>query len=264
MGGIINFFQGEMNKPGLFSWFHLLGLVLIISTTVLISYYFKNAKEKTYKRILLTGWIILIVFEIGKQIVRSYHYGPPSYWSYNFYHLPFHICSMEFYLLPILVFVKREKCPHLIDAINGFMCFTALLAGMIVCVYTEIVMSTLIFTNIQTLVHHGLQVVLGIYIFVWNRKNIDLLTYIKSLIVFLILALAALIINVSLWPRETDMFYLNPYLITSIPLGNIVQEKAGFIVYAIAYIFAVFLGSFVVYYTETSIYKLTLKKSKKV
>ena len=263
MDKIINFFQGEMNKPGIFSWFHFFGLVLIVSATILVSYYFKDVKEKTYKRILLVGWIILIVVEIGKQIVKAFHYGPPSYWEYNFYDLPFHVCSMCFYLLPILIFVKKEKCPHLIDAVNGFLCFTVLLAGIIVCCYTDIVMSRLIYTNVQTLIHHGMQVVLGVYIFVWNRKNITIKTYLKSLIVFVVLAAIALVINVSLWPRETDMFYLNPYKITAIPLGNLVQEKAGFAVYAIGYTLAVFLGSLVVYFVETSIYKLVLKRKSK-
>ena len=255
MGQIINFFQGEMKKPGLFSWFHLVGLIIIIATTILISYFFKDAKEKTYKRVLLIGWIILIIFEIGKQIVKAFNYGSPSTWEYDFYDLPFHVCSMAFYLLPILVFVKREKCPHLIDAITGFLCFTVLLAGIIVCIYTDIVMSTLIYTNVQTLVHHGMQVILGVYIFVWNRKQITIKTYLKSLIVFVALAIVAFIINVSLWPRKTDMFYLNPYLITSIPLGNVVQEKAGFVVYAIGYTLAIFLGSYLTYLTETLIYK---------
>ena len=263
MAEIINFFQGEMNKPGLFSWFHFFGLVIILSVTILISYYFKNSEEKTYKRILLIGWIILIVFEIAKQIIKAFHYGSPSYWQYDFYDLPFHVCSMGFYLLPILIFVKKEKCPHLIDAINGFMSFTCLMAGVIVCVYTDIVMSRLIFTNIQTLVHHGLQVVLGVYIYVWNRKNITIKTYVESLIVFLVLATIALIINVSIWPHKTDMFYLNPYLITAIPLANLVQENAGFVVYAISYTLAIFLGSYIVYLIETSIYKLAVKKKSK-
>lgn len=262
MESIIHFFQGEMPKPGLFSWFHILFFIAIIVATVLVSYFFRNAEEKVYKRILFIGWITVIILEIMKQIIKPFHYGPPSYWEYNFYDFPFHLCSMIFYLLPILIFVKKEKCPFLIDMINGFMSFFVLLSGLVVCVYTEIVMSNLIFTNIQTLVHHGTQVILGVYIFVWNRKNINIYTYFKSLIAFGVTASIAILINVAFYPRGIDMFYLNPLQITSLPLVYVVQEKAGFVVYLFGYLIVIFSLGLLVFFIETSIYKLILKKQK--
>ena len=262
MEKIISFFQGQMERPGVFSWFHIVGVLLIIAATILISYFFKDAKEKTYKRILLVSWIILVVFEIIKQLVRSYYPGNPSYWEYDFYNFPFHICSMCLYMLPILIFVKREKHPSFTDAINGFSCFIGFIGGIIVVAYPEMVMTKFIFINIQTLVHHGLQVILGVFIFVWNRKTITIKTYFSSLIVFMVCATIALIINVSLYPREIDMFYLNPYLITTMPLANIVQEKAGFVVYAILFILAIFGAAYLVYFVETRIYKLIQNKRK--
>lgn len=169
---------------------------------------------------------------------------------------------MCLYMLPILIFVKREKAEALVDAINGFFCFIGFIGGIIVVAYPGMVMTNLILSNIKTLVHHGLQVVLGVFIFVSNRKNITIKTYIRSLIVFLICATIALTINVSLYPREIDMFYLNPYQITTMPFANIVQEKAGFVVYAILFVLAIYGGAFLIYTVETRIYKLVIKKHK--
>ena len=139
------------------------------------------------------------------------------------------------------------------------MCLISLFAGFAVCVYTDMVMSNLIYTNVQSLIHHGAQVILGVYIFVWNRKNITIKTFYRSLIAFVITAVIAIIINVSFYPNVINMFFLNPLNITPLPLVNVVQEKAGFAVYFIGYLIAIALFTYLVYLIETSIYKLIIK-----
>ena len=37
--------------------------------------------------------------------------------------------------------------------------------GILVCIYTNMVMTNLIFINVQSLLHHGTQVIIGVYIF---------------------------------------------------------------------------------------------------
>ena len=260
MEEFLHFLQGEMEVPGIVSWFHFVMLIPIIASTVLISVFFRNSSEKVYKRIILITWILLIVLEIFKQLIKAFHYGDPSYWEYSIRDFPFSICSMVYYLSPILLFVNKEKHPKIVDAVVGYMCFISLASGLAVCVYTDMVMSRLIFINIQSLVHHGAQVMLGVYIYVWNRKSITIKTVYRSLIAFAITAIIAIVINLLFYPNFINMFFINPTRITNLPIGSIVQEKAGYPVYLLAFLAFIALVTFLTYLIETSIYKAMTKK----
>ena len=260
MEEFLHFLQGEMEVPGAFSWFHFLMLIPIIGRTILISVFFKDAKEKVYKRILFIFWIALIVLEFFKQIIKSFHYGSPSYWEYSVRDFPFSICSMIYYFIPIILFVDKEKHPKLEDTAVGYMCLISLFMGVLVCLYTDMVMSRLIFINVQSLIHHGTQVIVGVYIYVWNRKTISIKTTYRTLIAFAITVAIAIITNVSFYPNFINMFFINPMFITNLPIGNIIQEKAGYPVYLILFLIAVSLVTYLTYFVETSFYKLAEKK----
>ena len=261
MEEFLHFLQGEMEVPGIFSWFHLIMLIPIIALAILIPLFFKNAKEKTYKIIIFIIWITLIIFEVFKQLLLAFHYGTPSYWEYSVRDFPFSICSMVYYLVPIILFVNKEKHPKIVDAASGYLCFITLTMGIVVCIYTKMVTSTLIFINVQTLVHHGALVILGVFVYVWNRKTVNIETYSRSIILFFITAAIAILINVAFYPHFINMFFINPTRITNLPIGNIVQQKAGYPAYLVAFLSVVCLVAFLTYLVETSIYKAVMKKA---
>lgn len=261
MEDFIHFLQGRMEEPEVISWFHFIALIPIIALAILIPLFFRNTEEKTYKRILFIFWVALIILEIFKQLIKSFYYGNPSYWEYSIRDFPFSVCSMVYYFIPIILFVNKEKHPKIVDAATGYLCLICLTAGIVVCIYTKMATSTLIFINIQTFIHHGSQVVLGVFIYVWNRKNITIKTVYRSLIAFAITAVIAIIINVAFYPHFINMFFINPTRITNLPVGNIVQEKAGYPVYLIAFLTVIVLMTFLTYFVETSIYKAVIKRS---
>ena len=259
MERFILFLQGTMEKPGIFSWFHLIALIPIIAFTILIPFFFKDYKEKTYKSILFIFWIVLIILEIFKQLVKAYHHGSPSYWELSIRDFPFSICNMVYYLTPIILFVNKEKHPKIVDAVIGYLCFISLTMGIVVCVYSEMIMCEFIYINIQAFIHHGALIVIGVFVYVWNRRNITIKTFYRSLIAFAITAVIAIIINVAFYPNFINMFFINPTRITNLPIGNIVQEKAGYPVYLIAFLSTIALVAFLTYLVETSIYKAVIK-----
>ena len=261
MVDFIHFLQGTMEEPGIISWFHFFALIPIIALAILIPLFFKDVNEKTYKRIIFITWVILITLEIFKQLVKAYHYDDPSYWEYSIRDFPFSICSMVYYLVPIILFVNKEKHPKIVDAANGYLSFITLTMGIVVCIYTKMVTSDLIYINIQTFIHHGALVVLGVFIYVWNRKNITIKTYYRSLIAFAITAVIAILINLAFYPHFINMFFINPRRITNLPIGSIVQEKAGYPVYLIGFLSLIALVAFLTYLIETSIYKAIIKRA---
>ena len=169
---------------------------------------------------------------------------------------------MIYYLMPIILFTDKEKHPKIVDAANGYLCLITLTMGIVVCVYPKMVTSTLIYINIQTFVHHGALIVLGVLIYVWNRKNVTIKTFYRSLIAFAITAVIAIIINVAFYPNFINMFFINPTRITNLPIGSIVQEKVGYPVYLIAFLSVIALAAFLTYLVETSLYKAATRKAK--
>ena len=260
MEQFLHFLQGEMPEPGVISWFHLIALIPIIFFAIFVPLKFKNCSEKVYKRILLFTWIGLLILEVFKQLIRCFHYGSPSYWEYSYRDFPFALCSMIYYFVPIILFVNKEKHPKIVDAAIGYMCLISFMAGLIVVIYSGMATTTLIYINIQTFIHHGAQVVLGIFIYVWNRKNITIKTFYRSMIAFLITVVIAIGFNLIFYPNPCDMFFINPTRITRLPVGKTIQEKAGYPVFLLCYLLSVALLSFIAYIVETSIYKLVLKK----
>ena len=260
MEEFLHFLQGRMEEPEVISWFHFLMLIPIITAAILVPLFLKDTSEKVYKRVIFISWIVLINLEIFKQLIKSFHYGEPSYWEYSIRDFPFSICSMVYYFVPIILFVNKEKHPKIVDAAIGYLCFITLTMGIVVCVYTKMATSTLIYINIQTFIHHGSQIVLGVFIYVWNRKSITIKTFYRSLIAFAITAVIAILINLAWYPHFINMFFINPTRITNLPIGNVVQEKAGYPVYLIGFLSLIALMTFLTYLVETSIYKAVTKK----
>lgn len=260
MEEFIHFLQGTMEEPAVISWFHFIALIPIIALAILIPYFFKNSNEKVYKRILFIFWAILLVLELLKQLVKSFHYGSPSYWEYSYRDFPFSICSMIYYFVPIILFVNKEKHPRIVDAAIGYMCFISLIVGIIVCIYPKMATSSLVYINVQTFIHHGTQVVLGVFIYVWNRKSVTIKTFLRTLIAFAITVIIAILINISFYPRYINMFFINPMFITNLPVFSIIQEKAGYPVFLFLYLFIIVGISFLTYFVETTIYKAVSKK----
>ena len=244
MEEFLHILVSEMEEPGVISWFHFIVLIPIISGAILIPYFLKNTTEKVYKRVLFISWIVLLVLEAFKQIVKSYHYADPPYWEYSYRDFPFSICSMIYYFIPIILFVNKEKHPKIVDAAIGYLCFIAVMAGLVVLIYPT--------------------TILGIFIFVWNRKTISIKTFYRSMIAFVITVAIAIIINISFYPHFINMFFINPMITTNLPIGNVVQEKAGYPVFLIGFLSLIALMTFLTYLVETSIYKITQKKKAKM
>ena len=167
---------------------------------------------------------------------------------------------MIYYFIPIILFFNKEKHPKIVDAAIGYMSFICLMTGAVVCVYTKMVTSSLIYINIQTFIHHGSLIVLGVFIFVWNRKSITIKTFYRSLIAFAITVVIAILINLAFYPHFINMFFINPMIITNIPIGNVVQEKAGYPVFLIGFLSLIVSMIFLTYLVETSIYKAVSKR----
>ncbi|MBR0157055.1 MAG: YwaF family protein [Clostridia bacterium] len=217
------------SAPAAYGPFHLCAIALVILTAVLLSVFVKNAKDKTFRRICFVFWVILILFETYKQIIFSFNYNNAQpYWDYQWYAFPFQMCSAPIYILPFIFLSKPESAIR--KATVSFMAFYILFAGIAVMVYPGDVFIRTIGIDIQTMVWHGSQVILGVYFIVYYRRSINLRFFLRAVPVFLIMVGAATALNLII-PNFTDetfnMFYISPKFPSTLPVLSSFYKGPG-------------------------------------
>jgi len=126
--------------------------------------------------------------------------------------------------------------------------------------------------NIQTMIHHGLQVVLGIYFAVYNRKKLNIKYFLKSIPVFVGLLLIACILNeviyysvVSKIGETFNMFYISRHFDCTLVILNQIYLVVPWFVFLLIYVIGFAIASIAVFYIIVGILKLVEKiKSKNV
>lgn len=93
--------------------------------------FFGNASDKFVRRLAAVLWIIMVVFEIGKQLIYGFNVEDGRLvWDYEWYAFPFQFCSSPLYILPFVAFAKDGKIR---DSAMLFLATFSLFAG--ICVY---------------------------------------------------------------------------------------------------------------------------------
>lgn len=260
---IVHFFSAEMTTPTNYGIWHIISLLLVIGLTVFLCVKFKDCKDKTFRRIILISWVVILVLEIYKQIVFSFDWdGNIATWDFEWYAFPFQLCSMPLYLLPFVAFLKDGKVR---DSIMSFLATFAFFGGLATMLYPNNVFISTIGINIQTMVHHGLQVVLGIFIFVYNRKKFNLKFFLLGIIPYVILVAIAMMSNLIMFrvlSEEFNMFYISPYYECVLPLLGDIQKAVPYVVFLLTYILGFVLVACLMYLIMRGIYKLTQRKHK--
>ncbi len=158
-----NFCTWEWNTsnhygPGMFSYFHIIWLVIMVLLSVLAYFYAKRFKKpKTVDRTILIIDITLFITEILKQIMYQFSY-------YNYFRidvLPFSFCSVPIYVAFIGALVKNEKIKN---ACYTFLAFYGIVGGLSAMLYPITLNTKLIFISFQTMYWHTMLVVMAFYL----------------------------------------------------------------------------------------------------
>ena len=267
----MNFFErilyalsAKMPEPSHYGWFHLLFFAIVIGLTIFICIKFKNTSEKTFRKIILIGWIVMFVFEIYKQLILSVNFAEDAAtWSYKWYAFPYQLCSTPLYLLPFVAFLKEGKVR---DAVVSFIATFALFGGIVTFIIPNDIFYPTIGLSIQTMVHHGLQIILGIFCIVYYRKKWNFKLLLKGNIVFVIMTAIALTLDLSLKSlasKNFNMFYLSPYVNCPLPIFNVIYKNVPYIVFLLIYIIGFVLVSVLIHYISYAIIKAVEKKGAK-
>lgn len=229
----VAFMEGEMTKPTLYGWFHLmwLGIVAVLIALVVITR--DKVDEKRFNFILTIWTALLLLFEVYKQVVFSFN-SDNGTWSYQWYAFPFQFCSTPMYVLLVSRFVKNEK---VLKSIYAYLGTYSLFAGVAVMFYPSTVFIDTIGVNIQTMVHHGSMLVLGVFLYATKRIEFKLISILRALPVFVTLVAVALSLNFIYGDYDTfNMFFIAPGGTCDIPVLNLLHGNVPYVIFLLAYI----------------------------
>ena len=217
MTAFLHFLEGEMERPANYSPFHLVSIALVILVTFLLCRFARNVKDKTFRRIVFLFWIVLILFETYKQVIFSFHYndGNPS-WDYQWYAFPFQLCSSPIYILPFIFLSKEGSVIR--RATVAFSATYVLFAGVAVMLYPNDVFVRTIGINVQTMVWHGSQVILGIWFLARCGKQMTLRTFFGGIVVFLCMVGVATALNTNRIASVIQMFFFFMLIMPDMPM----------------------------------------------
>ncbi|MBQ8689683.1 MAG: YwaF family protein [Clostridia bacterium] len=256
-----------MTTPTSYGWFHLMFCVIVVAVTVLMCVFFRDCSERTFKRIALICWIIFVVLEVYKQLNYGFSYEDGVFtWDYQWYAFPYQLCSTPLYALPFVAFLPSGK---LHEAIVVYMSVFSFFGGLAVFFYPEQVFISTIGINIQTMVHHGMQIVLAVFFTVHRRDRLSFRHYLPSIPVFVVFLLIAFIANVAVYhvfaavgiDETFNMFYIGPYFECTLPILSTIYPLVPYPVFFILYSFGFVLISLILYYAQYGIIKLVRKKT---
>lgn len=234
---ILSFLNGQMKTPVPYqslsqSWFHYLALAIVSIATALAVYRLKNANDRQVRRFLLVFAGLLLSFEIYKQLIFSFQ----ADWNYQWYIFPFQFCSTPMYVALIAGLTKNKKIQQ---ASINFLATYGLFAGLAAMIYPNDVFVATIGINIQTMVHHGAMMTVGIALLV-NKVALNPKSIVSASVIFSILVVIAIILNYvhNTWIAEGtfNMFFINPKFNNHLPVLSMIEPLVPHFVFVLIYI----------------------------
>lgn len=254
-----------MKCPTNYGWYHLLCIAIIIVVTILLVKFEKNHhNEKTLRTVLLVAGFGMILFELYKQFNFDFYVSEGKLlFDFQWYAFPFQFCSTPMYIMIIAGFSKPGKFR---DALIAFLATFGLFGGICVYLYPDTVFTTTIGINIQTMFHHGLQIVVGTFVACYYRKQYSIKFYLRGLYVFLILfgiALALDFIVPTFIDEEFNMFFISYIYGTHIPVFCDIFGKVPYPIFLLIYVLAFSFAGLLTYGASKGIFKLNIKRKSK-
>ena len=232
LGKILLFFDIKMEVPPMYGWFHILFLILPIVIAIILCKLRKHPDERFMRRLMLIVSVMVLIFEIYKQINYTFKYdGYVINSDYPWYIFPFQFCSTPLYIGFLVAFTKKG---NLHDAFCAYLATFAPFAGLCVLLYPPQVFVATLGINIQSMICHGVMVTVSIYLFYTGYVKAEHKTILKAIPVFAVCVSLAMIMNYiayacGILEKETfNMFFISPYCEPSLPVYSLIQAVVPF------------------------------------
>ena len=261
---IYNVLDYQIKAPSAYGPFHLASILIVAFTTLFLLLAFKNCDEKTERKIAMIFWIIIVVLEIYKQLDYSISFDEGKLvWDYRWFIFPFQFCSTPLYALPFIIFSKSKKVR---EAFISFIGTYSLFAGLAVFAYPNDVFTPTLGIDIQTMIHHGTQIILGIFFVVKRFKSENPPTkkswILSATLVFAAFASTAILLDVIGYHTLTafnidetfNLFFISPYFDCTLPILSLIYKVVPYPIFLAIYLLGFAAAAFLVLIIMTAIF----------
>ena len=217
----------SQDVPALYGGYHMLWIAGTVLFAVALCLVLKGCRDRAFRICILAMWGVMLVLEIYKQIFFSVIVveGVPTF-SYCWSNFPFQLCSTPLYVLPFLGILRDG---HARDFAAAYTMSFSFIGGIAVYAFPSTVFTKLMIVNVQTMVHHGIQIIAGVLAAVWYRRRLGRGFFFKGFAVFVIVFTVAMLLNTlgrdylissGAITEETEfnMFMINPNLQVKAPI----------------------------------------------
>lgn len=197
----------KMSPPPLFGAFHLSYTLIGLAVCFGVAYLSKSQSERSEKIMFFAIGLCLVISEVYKQFFWFYAIG---YDEYPWIRLPFHLCSIPMYLLPILPFIKGGRVKTALYDFLGTYCFAG---GFISVVADGGLLREYWTMTIHFLTWHLVLVFIGLYMSFRGKISRGFNGFAGATVVYYIFAAVAFCLNCALWNVSNgtcDMFFVGP------------------------------------------------------
>lgn len=223
---ILKFLDYQIETPKLFGAFHIICLILSVGVGILLCVLYYRGIIRDIRRVILVTAIIVLVFEVYKQINYSFSYDDGIKFSYQWYAFPWQFCSTPLYI-GLLAGLTRGKI-H--DFFCSYLATYALFAGTAVMIYPGDVFTSTLGISIQTMICHGSMITIAIFLYYTQHVETTWSTLLKAVPIFSITMTVAVILNelahlVGITADHNfNMFYVSRHKESTLPVYSLVHN----------------------------------------
>lgn len=253
---ILKFLDFQLDAaPEMYGAFHLSFFAASFVAAFVLCLLWKLGVIKDVKKVVLITAIIVLVFEIYKQINFSFGYTDGITFDYQWYAFPFQFCSTPLFV-GLLCGLTRGRINQNLAA---YLATYALFAGLGVMFYPATVFVPTLGISIQTMICHGSMITIAIFLFYTGYVKAERSTILKALPVFITMVGIAITLNeiaylTGLTETHTfNMFFLSSHFESDLPVYSLVhnalylwEPPVGYIISVILYIIGFTAAAFIV------------------
>jgi len=244
-----------IEKPELFGELHIFLATLYICFAVFLA---RLAARLSYddriKILSASGWILL-ASEVFKQI---YIYKVVNGGFYDYWFIPFQLCSVPMYLCILLPVLKGKYRETALTFMLGY----TFISAVATFIYPEDILRPHMLLTIHGFDWHAILLFISLTIGFSGMADLSLKGFKSATYLFLILCVVAIVINVvtekvpplcSCGRGYANMFYLSPYHSSNQPIVSAVEASLGRVPAMLLYIAVVIAAAGLVNYIFYSI-----------
>ena len=266
---IIKLVHTETVEPRAFGILHLSFIFAVLCVTVFFCVKLCDVSDATFRRVIGGAFFVMLTLEILKQVLSSMSVSDGEIvYSYVWSAFPFQLCSTPIYILPILAFAPDGK---LRDCVASYTMTFALAGGLVTYIFPKTILTGRMIINVQTLIHHGLQIITGVYTAAYYRRKIDRRFFLGGVSVFAVVFAIANFLNTVGYKlfvsfgimadgEAFNMFYISPRADQTVPILSDFFNWFHPIVFIAGYFVVLTLSAALLTYIARTVYTLAQKR----